>query len=156
MKGMTMKFLSLSIASLIVLFAATVSGLSAGQMKDKSAIGAVNQQFEKMFKSQNADGLAALYTLQGQVMPTNADFVTGRDNIRNFWSGAFKSGLTAAKLTSVELTIHGETAIEIGKYVLKNAEGKQADQGKYIVIWQKENGDWKLHRDIFNSSVVVK
>jgi hypothetical protein len=27
------------------------------------------------------------------------------------------------------------------------------DQGKYIVIWKREKGQWKLHRDIFNSSV---
>lgn len=151
-----MKYVPLSIFSILVLFAATISGLNAGQMKGKDAISAVNQQFEKAFKAQNADDLAALYTLQGQVMPTNADFVTGRDNIRTFWAGAFKSGLAEAKLSSVELTVFGETAIEIGKYVLNNPEGKQADQGKYIVIWQKENGQWKLHRDIFNSSVSAK
>lgn len=151
-----MKYATYSILGILVLFAATISSLNAGQMSEKKAIGAVILQFEKAFKSQNSDELAALYTLQAQVMPTNADFVTGRDDISKFCAGAFKSGLAAAKLTSVELTVHGDTAIEIGKYVLKNSEAVQADQGKYIVIWQKENGYWKLHRDIFNSSVVIK
>jgi ketosteroid isomerase-like protein len=27
------------------------------------------------------------------------------------------------------------------------------DKGKYIVIWKQEDGQWKLHRDIFNSSM---
>jgi ketosteroid isomerase-like protein len=27
------------------------------------------------------------------------------------------------------------------------------DQGKYIVIWKQDGGQWKLHRDIFNSSL---
>jgi hypothetical protein len=26
------------------------------------------------------------------------------------------------------------------------------DEGKYIVIWKQVEGQWKLHRDILNSS----
>jgi ketosteroid isomerase-like protein len=29
---------------------------------------------------------------------------------------------------------------------------KVLDEGKYIVIWKHEDGQWKLHRDILNSS----
>ncbi len=28
---------------------------------------------------------------------------------------------------------------------------KNVDKGKYIVVWKKENGDWKVWRDIWNS-----
>jgi len=31
--------------------------------------------------------------------------------------------------------------------------GYVLDKGKYIVIWKQEEGQWKLHRDIFNSSM---
>jgi ketosteroid isomerase-like protein len=27
------------------------------------------------------------------------------------------------------------------------------DRGKYIVVWKDEGGKWKLHRDIWNSSL---
>ena len=27
------------------------------------------------------------------------------------------------------------------------------DSGKFIVIWKQEGGQWKLHRDIWNSSM---
>ena len=27
------------------------------------------------------------------------------------------------------------------------------DEGKYIVIWKREAGQWKLHRDILNRSM---
>ncbi|GAF78655.1 unnamed protein product, partial [marine sediment metagenome] len=47
---------------------------------------------------------------------------------------------------------YGNFAIEEGRYTLY-AEGDQiADQGKYIVTWKKEDGQWKLHRDIWNTS----
>ena len=26
-------------------------------------------------------------------------------------------------------------------------------RGKYMIIWRREEGQWKLHRDIFNSSM---
>jgi len=30
--------------------------------------------------------------------------------------------------------------------------GQVADEIKYIVVWKHEGGEWKLHRDIWNSS----
>jgi len=47
---------------------------------------------------------------------------------------------------------HGDTAIEVSKAELYAEGDKKIDDAKYIVIWKKENGEWKLHRDIFNSS----
>ena len=46
---------------------------------------------------------------------------------------------------------HGDTAIEVGRAELFDAAGEIADTLKYIVIWKRVDGKWKLHRDIFNS-----
>jgi hypothetical protein len=43
-------------------------------------------------------------------------------------------------------------AHEVGKYTLMGDGDKVLDAGKYIVIWQRQDGQWKLHRDIWNSS----
>jgi ketosteroid isomerase-like protein len=32
-------------------------------------------------------------------------------------------------------------------------DGKQIDKGKYIVLWKKEDGKWKLFRDCYNSDL---
>jgi ketosteroid isomerase-like protein len=42
---------------------------------------------------------------------------------------------------------------EEGVYEIKTKDGKQLDKGKYIVLWKKEDGKWKLHRDISNSDL---
>jgi ketosteroid isomerase-like protein len=34
-------------------------------------------------------------------------------------------------------------------------DGTIADKGKYIVVWKKEDGKWKLHRDLSNSDLPV-
>jgi uncharacterized protein (TIGR02246 family) len=118
----------------------------------RDAIAAANQDFMSAARAGDAAGLAALYTEDGKILPPNGDFVAGRQAIQGFWQAVLGSGIKGAKLASVEVESHGDTAIEVGKYALYGGEGQELDQGKYIVIWKHEHGHWKLHRDIFNSS----
>ena len=62
-------------------------------------------------------------------------------------------GKKTVRLEIVEAEGHGDTAIEIGKYTLSWEGGNVLDRGKYVVIWKQESGQWKLHRDIWNSSL---
>jgi uncharacterized protein (TIGR02246 family) len=119
----------------------------------RDAIAAGNEKFMAVFGQGDAAGLAALYTEKGQILPPNGDFVTGKEAIRGFWQALFDMGIKEAKLEIVEVEGHGDTAIEVSKYTLKGEGGQVLDKGKYIVIWKQEEGQWKLHRDIFNSSM---
>jgi uncharacterized protein (TIGR02246 family) len=119
----------------------------------REAIVAANGNFMETFKGGEAARMAALYTENGQLLPPNSDFVTGRQAIQGFWQALFDMGIQEVSLESVEVDGHGETAIEVGKYALKGEGGQELDAGKYIVIWKREDGQWKLHRDIFNSSM---
>jgi ketosteroid isomerase-like protein len=56
------------------------------------------------------------------------------------------------KLETVEVAGDGNTAYEVGQFTLQGAEGQVFDAGKYVVIWKQEAGQWKIHRDIWNSS----
>lgn len=119
----------------------------------RAAIAAANQKFMQSFAQQDAGAIAALYTESGQLLPGNSDFVTGTAAIQGFWQGAMEMGIKAVKLEGVELEIHGETAVEVGKYTLGAEGGQTLDQGKYVVVWKNDGGDWRLHRDIWNSSM---
>jgi len=118
-----------------------------------SAIAAADDKFMAAFKSGDAAGLAALYTDNGQILPPNSDFVTGKEAIQSFWQALFDMGIKEAKIEIVEVEDHGDTATEVSKFKLKGAEGQVIDKGKFIVIWKQEAEQWKLHRDIFNSSM---
>jgi uncharacterized protein (TIGR02246 family) len=119
----------------------------------RDAIAAADEKFMAAFNRGDAAGLAALYTENGQLLPPNSDFVTGRQAIQAFWQGAMDMGIKSAKLEIVEVEGHGDTAIEVSKYTLSGEAGQVLDTGKYIIIWKQVDGQWKLHRDIFNSSV---
>lgn len=116
------------------------------------AIMAANEKFMTVFKMGDAAGIANLHTENAQVLPPNAGFLTGKEAIQAVWQSILDMGVKEIKLDIIELEDHGDTAIEISNYTLYDGSGQELDQGKYIVIWKQQNGQWKLHRDIFNSS----
>ena len=119
----------------------------------RDTIAVANDEFMAAFKRADAAGLAALYTEDGQVLPPNGDFVTGRQAIQGFWQVLFDMGIKEAKMEIVEVEKHGDTVVEVSKFKLLADGGQVLDKGKYIVIWKQDGGRWKLHRDIFNSSM---
>ncbi len=116
------------------------------------SIQAINEIFMSTFVRGDASGMSALYTENGQLLPSNSDFVTGRKAIQGFWKGVMDMGIKSAKLETIDLEEHGDSACEVGKYTLSGAGGQVIDQGKYIVIWKNVGGKWMLFRDIWNTS----
>ncbi len=119
----------------------------------RQEIEAANKTFMAALGRGDAAGLAALYTADGQLLPTNSDVVAGSAAIQTFWQGAIDMGLSTATLETLEVEDCGDTAVEVGRYTLKTGDESVADSGKYIVIWKNQGGTWKLHRDIWNTSL---
>jgi len=100
----------------------------------------------------NAAAVAKMYAKGAKLMPQHAGILKGKD-IRGFWQGAIDMGIRGAQLKTQEVELAGAgTAIEVGTYVLSGADGAALDEGKYVVVWKKEGKEWKLYRDIFNTS----
>jgi len=116
-------------------------------------IASVNRLFEKRFASGDASGMASLYTRDAMLMPPGAEVQQGAEAIGGFWQMAMDMGIKTARLTTLEITEAGENAIEVGEYELGGAEDLVLDRGKYLVIWKKEKGNWRLAKDIWNTSV---
>jgi uncharacterized protein (TIGR02246 family) len=141
------------IASLLAVLALPVcSGSAAAQDAEaRAAIAAVNQQFMAIFKSADPAALTALYSSTGQLLPPHGDIVTGTQAINQFWQGFLAPGI-AVTFTSLEIETHDDTGHEVAYYTVTGEGGKVLDTGKYIVIWKREGGQWRLHRDIWNTN----
>ncbi|MFH1350568.1 MAG: SgcJ/EcaC family oxidoreductase [Pseudomonadota bacterium] len=119
----------------------------------REAITAAIEKFMAAYNQGDAAGLATLYTENGQLLPTSSDFITGKPAIQKFWQARMDPGVRSVKLESVEIEAHDATAIEVGLYSVQGQEDQVLDRGKYIAIWKLEKGQWKLHRDMMNSSL---
>ena len=146
-----MRTLTLNLAFLIFV-GLGISSCSQGAKDVTSEIQKANEVFMKTFRSGDADAMAALYTPDGVLYPSNSEPLRGSENIKKFWEGVYESGLTDAQLETVSALAYGDIAIEEGNvnlYVGEQLVGVE----KFIVVWHKENGKWKLHKDIFNSNL---
>ena len=121
------------------------------QTEVRAAIEAATRQLIDAFGRRDAAGCASLYTEQGAMLPPSADIARGRQAIQEVWQGIFDAGLTAFRVESLEVESAGDLAYEMGRYTLY-AGDNAADEGKYILIWKREAGQWRIHRDIVNSS----
>ncbi len=116
----------------------------------------VNQQLMTDFDRKDAASLADHFTEDGGLIPAYGDMVTGKGAIQAFWQGAFDMGIRAAERKTLEVEGRGDFAFEVGTYVLRGADGGILDQGKYMVVWKQEDGEWKSHRDIWNGRLPIQ
>jgi uncharacterized protein (TIGR02246 family) len=116
------------------------------------AINRTNTQFMEAVRRGDAAGMAGVYTESASIFPPNADARTGREAIRAFWQGVLDLGVAEVKLETVEFEPAGESGWESGRAIITAGDGSVIDELKYVVVWQQENGAWKWHRDIWNTS----
>ncbi len=110
-----------------------------------------NEQFMKAFQERDAVRVGSLYAREALILPPGAAIAEGIDAITRFWKGAMDLGITDVTLETLSVEPLGDAAVEVGKYTLV-AGSAAVDQGKYLVVWRKEDGAWKLYRDIWNTS----
>ncbi len=128
-----------------------ISSCSQGPKDVTTEIQKANEVFMKTFKSGDAEAMANLYTNEGVLYPPNSPALRGSENIEAFWEGTFTGGITNAKLETVSALAYGDIAIEEGNVSIY-IEDQVVGEEKYIVVWHNENGQWKLHQDMFNSN----
>jgi ketosteroid isomerase-like protein len=148
-----MKITIRALGLLVMAVSLAVLGRPAEAADAKAAVLAANKVFEAAVARGDAAGMAACYTATAELLPAHNDAVAGRPAIEKFWRGVLDAGIKQAKLTSIEVEIHATDAHEVGEYELQDDKGRVLDKGKYVVIWKRDGGGWKLHRDIWTTSL---
>jgi len=121
--------------------------------QDKTTIQSLNDRFAQSFNAGDGAAVAALYTDDAVILPPGGEMMKGRSAIQAFWKGATEQ-LGDGKLTTVDVKPLGsEAAREIGTFSFRTkAPQPQEITGKYVVVWEKVGGDWKLATDIWNTN----
>ena len=121
----------------------------------KAAMAEVNRLFnEDVVGKRNMAELDKVYTTDARILPPGGPMVAGREAIKQFWAGMIQGvNAKSAELFSVDVMPSGDGLVEIGRAVLTVETGPGATaqmEGKYVVYWRQEDGQWKWHVDIWN------
>ncbi|MHA4808848.1 YybH family protein [Flavitalea flava] len=93
------------------------------------------------------------YAKECWIMAPNAPALCGANAPLDFFNLAYhKFGLRNGKFITVDVFGDGvEFVTEVGFWQLLDANDKLFDNGKFLVLWRKTQGGWKMFRDSFSS-----
>jgi uncharacterized protein (TIGR02246 family) len=116
-----------------------------------------NELFNReVFGKRNFDALDQIYTADARLLPPGAPMISGRKEIKQFWSNLIQSANgNSAVLESIDVILVGDGALEIGRATITSgAEGQASNEMavKYVVYWKQEDGRWKWNVDIWNAN----
>jgi ketosteroid isomerase-like protein len=123
--------------------------------KARTAIEADNAKFMEELKKGDSAALAEHYHSEGQLLMANSEPVMRKD-ISSAWGSVIRMGVKDFKLTTTDVVGNDDLLVETGLYEMYGDKNSVIDKGKYVVAWRKENGNWKLYRDIGNSSIPMQ
>jgi ketosteroid isomerase-like protein len=118
----------------------------------QSFVDSVNKTFSAQIASGDSVALASHYWPDAELLLDNSDVVKGKDII-NSWGAFIRMGVKEVTFSTTDITGKSPFIIETGNYEIKDGSKSLLDRGKYVVIWENRNGEWKLYRDIGSTSM---
>ncbi|MFW6076187.1 MAG: YybH family protein [Hyphomicrobiales bacterium] len=133
------------------------AGVGQDTAADEQQIRDLEQQWLAAVEERDLDAIVALFAEDGRILPPNAEPAMGRDSVREAWSGILELPELEPSFapTDVRVADSGDIAYTIGTYQLAfEDEGEPVqDSGKYVDIWEKVDGEWKMMVEMYNSNL---
>lgn len=125
-----------------------------GEKKDIDQILSKVSAFSRHVMNSDYDSIALSYTADGKIFPNKSDIIEHRKEVRAWW--VLPEGVRTSyhKVTPEEIKINGDDAYDYGYYEgrTRRRDGSESPfKGKYVIVWKKVNGEWKIYLDIWNS-----
>ncbi len=124
-----------------------------GKKKDINKILKNIEQFSAFYVAGDIESLVDSYTLDGKIFPSRTKIIEGKEKLLEFWTPRNGNKTIRHKVTPSELKIVKKTAYDYGYYegTSQNAKGEKFEfSGKYVIVWKKIKGEWKIYLDIWN------
>jgi uncharacterized protein (TIGR02246 family) len=141
---------------IVAVIALLVLAAGAAPKQDaRAAVDAAGKAFSAAVAAGDTAKIAALYTEDAQAFPPNSTRADGRAAIQKMWADFLATGVKKIDLKTLEVEQSGDYAYEVGTYSISGEADKHLDHGKYVVVWKRVGGQWKLFRDIWNSDMAA-
>ena len=128
-------------------------GLSAEA--ESKAVRALSAEWLAADQARDVEKAVSFYADDAVELASNTPLVEGKEAIRGWyrtWLPEPNNSIRFATV-SVEVSASGDMAWERGTYqfTVKTPKGDDVDTGKYLTVWKKVAGAWKVAADMANS-----
>jgi ketosteroid isomerase-like protein len=145
-----------ALISLLAVATACTSAPKVDVQAEETAIRALDEQLGTLVAKRDTAGIVAMYTADAVVMPANAPAARDAAAIRAVWAGLLSLPGVSLQLTpeKVEISAAGDLAADAGSALMEmdTPQGRIKDVSKFLVVWRKVNGSWKMAYDIWNEN----
>lgn len=131
----------------------TQEAVETAATEAKQAIMELERTWSQKVAEKDTAWIAARHAANARTMPPNAEPVVGRDAIAAWWGDMVGTeGLEISwEPAEAHVSGSGDMAYDVGTYEMTLPDGS-TDSGKYLVVWVKEGGEWKIAADMFSSN----
>jgi len=123
---------------------------------EEAAIRMLDIQWSAAATKKDLDAILRFYSTSGATMWPEAPTSHGAAAIRAAWVDMFKTpGVSLQFLPDrIEIANSADMATDEGRVVLgmDTRTGRNVDTVKYLVVWKKEGGAWKVTYDTYSSN----
>ena len=120
----------------------------------------IDAKWVAAFKQGDIATIEAFHAANGLLLPPNSPPIEGPKAIVAVWKSW--SELPNVEVvfgpSRIEASTSGDMAYDYGWYTFAfdTDNGRVTDKGKYVVVWKKIGGTWKIKADIFNTNLPAK
>ena len=143
--------MNLKSAAWILLLSLGASACAQSPVPEPFPQAAVDALLER-FAAQDAAGVASFYTEDAVLLPPDAEPLTGRAAIQEFFARTNAPGTPPVEFATVETLVFGDHAWRQGSFRVEGPGTDAPVSGKFVELWKKVDGAWLLHRDIWNAN----
>jgi len=121
---------------------------------DRAAIDQLGREFSAAYIRGDADAMANLYTADAVIFPERSGRITGREPIKRYWTLGPGRRVTRHVLTPERIVVDGDHAYDYGTFEIAGERDGTAwgpFRGKYLVVWRRDKGSWRMQLDMWNS-----
>lgn len=135
--------------SALSLLAVSIAVLAESRSEERRIV-ELESEWSDMFGDQNLDGITALMAEKSVLIMPGVEPVVGIEGIRQATQAMFDSDDEVSWQSDFAyVSASGDMAYDYGTATTRLSDGTSV-QGNYLVVWIKEDGEWRVAADMFN------
>jgi uncharacterized protein (TIGR02246 family) len=116
------------------------------QLNEAAEIEAVTQQYREAYQRGDLDRVMHYWTPDAKVIGPSG-VANGTAAIRASLEQSLSMGIHDLRHEERETYGRGDTVVEVTRSVVFDSAGKPMFTLRYMTLWQKSGGQWRIHRD---------